>query len=318
MKVGESVITIKHKEEMDRSVTSMEAIYHDFILERKDKNNKDKLFCFYEGKTDFAYYDHRVTLLSRRKTKAYDCEGKKIVLNLYKKILSSTKDGTFNSLFFIDNDFDEVISNERVYAPPCYSVENLYILGDAIEKIIQGVFNLNQYKDEINRTDYFSAITYINNMKKDFFDQIILLNAWYSLQKKKSININYKEKPNLAKLKQIKTINMVIKFKLITSNYCIDFLKSNTPNYVEVTSDELEQELKRLAICPDSNIRGKYISEFLVKVIDHLIAEANKPCSLFKSKHTTKFNFNVDSILSDLSQYAETPDCLRAFLESVV
>ena len=58
--------------------------------------------------------------------------------------------------------------------------------------------------------------------------------------------------------------------------------------------------------------------EFLNKILGYLISEANAPNKIFKIKHPARITVSNDSILSDLSQYAETPECLKKFLKSVV
>jgi len=45
----------------------------------------------------------------------------------------------------------------------------------------------------------------------------------------------------------------------------------------------------------------------------YVIEDANKHNNILKKK--TKFRFDPALILSQLSQYAETPDCLKVFME---
>lgn len=139
--------------------------------------------------------------------------------------------------------------------------------------------------------------------KNNFISKTVLLNVWYSLQKNKS---KYKEiKPDLSKIKSVKNIKHPIS---------IEELKELTPNYINVSLSEINNERDRLMENPEYNFRGKYYEEFLYKLLDSVITDSNKPKVLFSKRRKVNLNIGKDNIISLLSQYADIPICLIEYL----
>lgn len=130
-----------------------------------------------------------------------------------------------------------------------------------------------------------------------------MLNTWYSLQKNKSID--GKNKPDLTQLKKC------TKLKLPLS---IEELKDLTPNYIDVNEIEVQNELKRLMENPIMNFRGKYYEEFLTDIINKIISDSNKPEHIFSKRRKVNLQIGKDNIISILSQYADTPSCLKEYI----
>lgn len=219
-------------------------------------------------------------------------------------------------IFFIDKDFDDSISKSNLYETPCYSVENFYISLDAFTKTLFGEFSPNTYVDKKTldvETDLIKQ--YYLKQKKEFYQSVLLLNSWYSLQKKKSKNQRKEARPDLSNVSDLKTVNIKFTKNKIASDYMIDELKVLTPRYIQVEMNELEEEMTKLRSNLDISIRGKYIVEFLVKIYSILSTDANSDLEIFKHKRKVKLPISRDTILSTLSQYADTPKCLIYHLE---
>lgn len=63
------------------------------------------------------------------------------------------------------------------------------------------------------------------------------------------------------------------------------------------------------------NIRGKYFIKEIRKSYQQLINYSNNyPENTFFSQKI-KINLNLTNLISDLSQYADTPECLKKYLK---
>ncbi len=95
-------------------------------------------------------------------------------------------------------------------------------------------------------------------------------------------------------------------------------LKSYFPKACELSQDEISKKLIefRSQDCQKC-FRGKFEINFLVIFLKKLIEEVNnKKSSYFTNKVKVSLQVSMKTIISDLSQYAYTPDCLYTYLES--
>lgn len=294
-------------QEMIDSSEEIEAIFHEYIL-TKDNNSESYLFCFFEGNDDYKYYCPRIKLFSTNEIITYECGGKDNVLTLYGMIKENTMSNEANDvLFFIDKDFDNDENIfEDIYVTPCYSIENFYITNTAFSEFLKGELKIsrNSPKRE-DKQDYEKAITFFSIEKGKFINETLLLNVWYSLQKSKSKKIIQGSKPDLTKIKNIKNIEFPI---------TLDSLKELTQNYADINNAEITNETVRLLRNPEYSFRGKYFEEFLYKILTIIITDSNKPKMLFSKRRRVNINVGKDNLISLLSQYADVPLCLKAYL----
>jgi hypothetical protein len=292
---------------MNDESEELETIFTLYTLSKKENN--DIVYCFFEGE-DYKYYCSRIrTFLDKdKKIKIFDCHGKSNVLTIYGMIKDKTKDVGTKNLFFIDKDFDRFITqNDEIYTTPYYAIENFYITDEAIEDFFMGELKISESCNEKDKKDFISGITFYKNEREKFINKIILLNVWYSTQQNKGkLNANTSF-PNLEKLKTLKNIKFPITIK---------FLEDNTPNYIEVSMLEIEGEKTRLLKDPIKNFRGKYFIEFLYDVLITLTSCKAKNQKIFSKTRKVSFTIGKSNIISLLSQYAETPQCLTKYLQS--
>ncbi|MFR1315376.1 MAG: DUF4435 domain-containing protein, partial [Clostridium perfringens] len=215
-----------------------------------------------------------------------------------------------NTLYFIDKDFHiNSFQNINIYLTPCYSIENFYILDKAFEHILRYELKINKYSDkEDDKKDFNTLMEYYKKEKEKFIENTKYLNAWYSLQTRKSIGMQRKDMPKLYKLKEID-------FSEYPYNN-IERLKELTINYIDITNEEIEIEVSRLMKNPDYNFRGKYFIAFLCKILNFIFEESNKPNKLSIKKRRVVTQVSEKNILSSFCQHALTTSCLQNYLNS--
>lgn len=295
--------------EMNRSRKLPVVIFQDFALNYS--RNKDVIFCFFEGKDDYKYYFSRIKKYTKKELLKFDCDCKHNIFEVHRKLEQNYKDKCI-MLFFVDRDFDEKCNCDSIYETPTYSIENFYISDNVFKEILKAEFSLTENCSSRNIAHDFRVCMCLYQLQKsDLISELLLLNAWYSLQKIKSKD--FKIMPKLSKLKELKSINIKIGIDTISSNYNLQFLKDNTENFIEVSQEEIDREIERLQKEPEKHIRGKYLTEFLLKFILLLLEDVNKHCRYFSYKRKVSFNVSKN-IISELSQYAETPACLDHYL----
>lgn len=98
------------------------------------------MFCFFEG-IDNHYYSERIERYTDRVNndiEPFNCEGRKNLFELHRKILKDMKyDGEYTVMFFCDLDYDEHRVNiAHLYQTPVYSIENFYTTIRAFESFL--------------------------------------------------------------------------------------------------------------------------------------------------------------------------------------
>ena len=295
------------RDKMSEEAECVEAIFLSYTLTKSSQ----KIFLFFEGIDDFKYYCPRISFVCNdKKYKKYDCNCKKNVLRIHSMITNQTvKDNKSITMFFVDKDYDDNsnIDND-IYITPTYSIENLYFTDCAIENMIRAEMGLSEHsKDDEN--DFNVAYNYVINVRDKIIKDILYGNACYSLQIKKSHEIDG-VKPNLSAIKRYDDIANISEFKDI---------KGKIKNYIEVSDDEIEEEYERLKSDAIRYIRGKYMLEKMSKCIQKIEEESNKGANherhWFSKKRRMRLNTSESTLISDLSNYAETPRCLINYIQ---
>ena len=295
------------RDKMSEEAECVEAIFLSYTLTKSSQ----KIFLFFEGIDDFKYYCPRISFVCNdKKYKKYDCNCKKNVLRIHSMITNQTvKDNKSITMFFVDKDYDDNsnIDND-IYITPTYSIENLYFTDWAIENMIRAEMGLSEHsKDDEN--DFNVAYNYVINFRDKIIKDILYGNACYSLQIKKSHEIDG-VKPNLSAIKRYDDIANISEFKDI---------KGKIKNYIEVSDDEIEEEYERLKSDAIRYIRGKYMLEKMSKCIQKIEEESNKGANherhWFSKKRRMRLNTSESTLISDLSNYAETSRCLINYIQ---
>lgn len=276
----------------------------------------EALYCVYEGE-DAKYYDIRIqnlTIFSDRKT--FPCKGKADVLKVHELVISNIKFTSTNIAFFIDKDFDGLRGNKPsdwLYITPCYSIENLYLSDEVVSNILRHEFGVH----EMGRADEADVIMKLyTSMFDAFIEAITPLNAWLSIQRELESQDTgqHAHKLNLANCK----LNNFVDISLggVVKKYEITDLEGYFPDSSNVLATEVEKRIVEFKKEDRQNLfRGKYLIEFLRLFLTQIRDDASlKTPKYFNQKKTIPLQFSKKNIISELSQYAITPDCLKQFL----
>lgn len=113
-----------------------------------------------------------------------------------------------------------------------------------------GEWGLSGEMDEDDEKDFIMAVEFLISKRNEIIDSMVYANAWYFLQYNKT---QYHSRfPKLSAIKEYKTV------KNVESK---EILQRLVPNSIEVTYEELEQEISYLKEKPVERLRGKYFEQ---------------------------------------------------------
>ncbi|WP_214691621.1 MULTISPECIES: DUF4435 domain-containing protein [unclassified Exiguobacterium] len=303
-------------------------IYHELLqtITFHNLEIESSLFSFHEGLDDLEYYPHRIRtwLQSQsidKKVIPFQCGGRKTVKKIYFKLALEDSKLINSSLFFIDRDFnfnEEKI--KKMYVTPGYSIENLYADVQVLNSFLEEHAKISNNSIGNNFEEYkIIEKFYEDNLMKSL-EELILLNAWYSLQmnKKKELEaIKEKIIPDLKKIKKrSQVLNKLNEYGI--PEITIEFLEHYTINPASFTETEFEAECNRIKENILFNTRGKYVEEIISDIYKEISKEMCSPSKLNISIRPITNQISVNSIKRLLSHHAITPNCLFQYLQENV
>jgi hypothetical protein len=279
--------------------------------------NPRKIICFFEGE-DRKYFGIRIDLSKIGSEWAgMDCGGKKNVLALHAQITAHTDYKHSPIAFFVDKDFDPPLPTTirpLVYETPCYSIENLYCTPTCLARVLDIEFKLGNHATKHDLLE--KAVMYFQETLQQFLVAIRPLNIWIKAHRIKEAKEGQKplNAGNVGLDKLVKFENGVVK-----ACYDAKSIHSFYPEGYTLSDDELK-EAEALLPVPNSHLafRGKYQLEFVRKFLEKFREECASPSSFFYNpKNVVKLSLSKGNFISELSQHADTPQCLRDFLEAI-
>ncbi|MFQ4137432.1 DUF4435 domain-containing protein [Nodosilinea sp. PGN35] len=282
------------------------AVFVEFT--RLYKQYETAFYCFFEGE-DSKYYGIRIRNIVRPEKDIYlRCSGKEGVLGIYRMLSSRQHYVNAKTAYFVDKDFDESIYEKgmnSIYETPCYSVENFYTSAQCFSEILRSEFKLTESDENFER-----CISLYTKLQGEFHNSVELINAWVACHREKSSQLNISDL-SVSRFVRI-DLNQVV------AMYTIDDLYSMFPNIPMISQQEIDEKKAELsAKTRQKSFRGKFEIEFLLAVLQKLTNEANQGTyPYFTRKVKVVLSLARRTIISDLSQYADTPDCLYSYLES--
>lgn len=277
------------------------------------QKHPNALFCVYEGE-DAKYYGVRIdTLAEIEDCRKIPCKGKQDVLKLYDRVKTDPRLSISNTLFFVDHDFDGYCGrahDKKLYVTPCYSIENMYVQESSVRKILIEEYGVDNFTES---NELESLVALYLKLFDEYCTALTTLNAWISLQREKehqSIRLNL----NNQKLNKFISISL----DRVEQIYTKEDLSALFPESILISDEELiAKEAEFMARDRMCLFRGKYHVEFLRVFLEKIKSDRQSTNPVhFKTKKGVKLNLSKVNILSELSQYAATPKCLRSFLES--
>jgi len=285
--------------------------YTEFVLSySKEKNS---LYCFFEGDEDKRYYRIRLN----QKFENFTCGGKDNVKKVHRMINEHKEYNSANTLFFIDKDFSDEQTSGNIYVTPCYSIENFYTTKEVLINILISEFNLRE-----TDSDFHTILERFNLLQTAFHNELLIFNAWLACQSdlrqnngiKNYLSIDTKVKSYFEGIVK----NKLSKIKNFDDLKKIDFIENILfPEAPNIEAEKLQKKIDEYKSKINSCIfRGKFELRFMVSFLQQLKNEiGQKPSkSIFEKKQKCTFEFKYENIISTLSQYAITPNCLKEFI----
>lgn len=268
------------------------------------KNFTSHVFCFYEGE-DGKYYNQRIKQLIGNPIIPIKAKNKSNTIKVWRKISKSQEYNNVQKMFFVDRDMDELPHDvdENLYITPCYSIENLYANIETFKNILEAEFSLN-----VTDPDFIKCVDLFEILFEKFCTQMIPFNALVLIRSEKKLN-NGKVSLNI-KTRQVISISLG---GIEKGNKYSDIYKLQED--LEVTDQDLEFATQRIIESQEfiEKFRGKNQLDFLVEVLNLL--KSRKDDLTFFSIKRDNITLNITSNrLSELSQYAKTPQCLKEFI----
>jgi len=303
------------------------------IYKKHKRENRviDYLYCFYEGKDDSKYYNFRVENINsnNKKVSHLSCKGKDKVIKLCNILKSKEKvykEGKL--LFFIDKDFDALIKQDKLkelqkiedlYITPTYSIENLYTSIGAFHEILKSEFHLMETEEN------FQKLTDLFRLRQNEFHQIMLdVNSWIATQNYflETLDTEERRKIPYNELNIDKFLRINLEKITYKEENLLEFLENKFDESFKMEEIEVFdkfRELKdKLSQNSQVNFRGKFELEFLTKFLISLKERCTQKdglglCFIGINKKI-KVQLTLNDTISNLSQYADTPECLKRFI----
>lgn len=295
-----------------RQARDFEVVKIQSIL-KEHSSDPDVLICIFEGE-DAKYYGSRIDSVFRdRNRKNIKCKGREKLLKLKSKVESNKYLSKVKILYFADRDFDfNYTTHDNIYFTPCYSIENLYVGSDVLDRILCDEVGICSIEEkEIYDLLHGNFETYL----KQADSELLPLHSWLMCQVKMSesdtsieLNLNNTKVEDFIK----------IACQKIESKYDIQSLYEKFSHSKKIGEEELENSSGLLLKnAGHISYRGKYMLEFFGAIVNKMLQECNVKGDQghFGVTRKSKFLISQDSVLSTLSQYARTPKCLTDFLE---
>ena len=291
--------------------------YTEFILEF-DKRKND-IYIFLEGFEDQAYYPIRVRSNVDDTVKDFVCHGKENVINIHNLIKKSEEYKDVKTLYFVDSDFDNNKNiPDTIYITPTYSIENLYVSQVCLERILTSEFKFKKKSD-----DLIKCMRMYQFLFSKFIDVVDNLNIWLACQNQIRDNDNVN-----TQLKIDKTLKGVFPKNLITENLndildIDDFVSKDSIEIIFKEACSISifhfEKLKTSFILCDKRLvfRGKFYLKLLESFLLRLQSlDYKKHTEIFTKKYNSNLDFKYTTLCSVLSQYADTPSCLKTYIKA--
>lgn len=265
-------------------------------------------YCFYEGE-DGKYYNQRIKAVVGEDIIPIKAGNKRDTLKAWRKISKDSTYDSINTMFFVDRDMDDLPEDidNNLYVTPCYSIENFYVSEDTFANIIESEFSVSKIDK-----DYEKCISLFADLYQRFCSLMVEFNALVLIRKNKHLG---EGKVTLSGIKTRKMIN--IKLSGVSKGREYDSIISDLKGKLQATDEELDGAIETICTKSDysNNFRGKNQLDFLVELIA-LLKTAHRGEAFFEETKTSVSINLTDNRLSELSQYARTPDCLNSFLQN--
>jgi len=293
------------------------------FIQKYQKNPTNEVWIF-EGKDDIHFYSTRIERFygTSPHKQAVIAEGKDNSLRLRESIKSNAIFRSAKVAFFIDQDFDnpDSLSGEDTYITPTYSIENLYYSESCMERFLTEKLHLFEEGDA---TDLSRALTKAIEWRDSaaatmapYCAVLQLLKDKDEDQRKLATHIKERLIPDILQIKRCSgEVTVTISKKAI--ELCLEHTPPASITEDQIASVTSTWESKPLPLF--RAIRGKFLIPHLHTSISLLIEDATRRSSqsVFSKRRPCSFQPRETELLQQLSAFAETPECLKKFLEDL-
>lgn len=277
------------------------------------------LICIFEGK-DEKYYSNRLNNFKGQGCwSGINTGGRLPVLELAEKI---DKHPVYSNILyagFVDRDYEDWFVNpnpNKIYVTPCYSIENLYVTENCFKQILSAEFGITEFNE--NKDEFVKCLKVFKDRLSDFIDGVEPFNIWvkaHRIMKRNDVKVR-----NLN-LGNINTKDIV---KIDINNSVVVY---DPENPLSIFKDLSDFSFSTDAIEEAGNsfknrdkayfFRGKQQIDFMRELLLKLKSDrTSKSPKFFTEKGSVSISVSKDNAISELSQYADTPNCLISFIKS--
>jgi hypothetical protein len=284
---------------------------------RVASKGQDIYAVFFEGE-DEKYYSVRINNIRPDISwSGINSGGKSNVISLREKIRSHPTYCVSLCMFFVDADFDDnssIMKFDDLYITPCYSIENLFITSEAFKRILNAEFGVSN-SDESNQC-FVKSVETFEHTKSCYLEAIQPFNTLIR-------ELGFmEERGEMAFKLNINNINfnslIHIKLESVEKLYDEKQPKSLFPDLQDDVNVSLKNSEEYFTNYPGELwFRGKQNLEFFMIFLSKLKEDRCKKenRTVFKNRGNVKLMMSKVNCISELSQYADTPVCLKVFLD---
>ncbi|EIY6169560.1 DUF4435 domain-containing protein [Klebsiella pneumoniae] len=280
-------------------------------------SSKGKEHCvsFFEGE-DAKYYTVRINnILNTQQITSVNCGGKKNVIGVRKLIRDHRDYSDAFCMFFVDRDFDDnsELSNwQDTYVTPCYSVENFYLNIESLCCFMMAEMNISPYGEE--KDCYNRVLDIYRSFISDVEQRLLDFNLWIYIYKVNESRGRYVEL-NLNNI----DLDKLVEFDGFALRRIYGTCLELFPNAYEVDDEMLlsaRNYFEDVKVPLLDKLRGKQLLECLRIFLEALKRDRTqkKDRIVFENRGNVKIMLTKNNMLSEYSQYAHTPICLKQFL----
>ncbi len=288
------------------------------FLEFTRVTSKGRMPAFFEGE-DEKYYSIRIdNIRPDINWTGINCGGKANVVIMRERIKRHETYKNCSCLFFVDSDFDDNQELSRfhdLYVTPCYSIENLYFTESAFARVLSAEFGVN---DTCSEHECFNqCMEKYRNLKNQYLEIIKEFNFLI-----REIRAMERSGVSVGRL-NINNIGIDDLVSIDLSGVAKKYNENSPASIFPELSEELKINLDNskeyfLGKHGEHWYRGKqhldFYRIFLGKIkVDRCKKDGRE---IFQRKGNVKLQLTKSNTISELSQYADTPQCLRNFLQN--
>ena len=143
-----------------------------------------------------------------------------------------------------------------------------------------------------------------------------LLNVWIFIQRTRERK-GHPSRLNLSNWRLDRLVQVDV--ESVTTRYTLSDLNARLPAEPDITEGEIRSAVRAFPVAGRTQqFRGKFLAgfmrRFLSKLRTDLVADTPR---YFSARRSVPLQLSRSNFLSDLCQHADTPTCLRAFLQDL-